>query len=283
MTQAAIHFISIGGSVTHSLACSLQEKGYLITGSDDVIYDPSRTQLEKANLLPKEMGWHPDRIHKGLECVILGMHAKKDNPELAAAIEKDIPIYSYPEFMLVSVNTKHRIVITGSHGKDHHNGPGDACAQVHKYSFDYLVGAPVDGFESCLQLSESPLIIIEGDEYPSSAIDLRAKFLQYAHHTGLITGISWDHINFYPSESSYVKAFEKFADLTPKAGNLIYNAKDPRTQRICKKPREDVSSIPYSLPKHQIKDVYHLPYRQKTISSLCLSSEITTSVTSALL
>ena len=267
MANSAIHFISIGGSVTHSLAIVLQERGYLITGSDDVIYDPSHSHLEQANLLPPKIGWFPERIHKGLECVILGMHAQKDNPELLRALELKLPIYSYPEFITKFCTHKHRIVVTGSHGKTTTTAIIMHVLQAIDFPFDYLVGAPVLGFERCLRLSDAPIIIIEGDEYPSSALDLRPKFLQYQHHVGILTGIAWDHINYYPTEASYIDAFQQFADLTPKAGSLIYNATDRRATLISTQPRSDVSyTTGYKFSKKKTKNgITYLAQKDKEI------------------
>ena len=251
MKQPAIHFISIGGSVTHSLAIALQEKGYLITGSDDVIYDPSHTQLEQAGLLPSKMGWSPELIHKDLECVVLGMHARKDNPELLRALELKIPIYSYPEFITRFCTHKHRIVVAGSHGKTTTTAIIMHVLKAINFPFDYLVGAEVPGFERCLRLSDAPIIVIEGDEYPSSALNLQPKFLQYQHHVGILTGISWDHINYYPSEPAYVSTFQEFADRTPRSGTLIYNTNDQRVQQICTQPRSGIYTAGYHLPKYK--------------------------------
>ena len=262
MKQPSIHFTSIGGSVTHSLAISLQDKGYLVTGSDDAIYDPSRSKLEKAGLLPETIGWNPSLIHKALECVILGMHARRDNPELQRAIELKIPIYSYPEFITRFCAEKHRIVITGSHGKTTTTALIMHVLNAIDFPFDYLVGAEVPGFEHCLRLSNAPTIIIEGDEYPSSALNLEPKFLQYNHHIGVLTGISWDHLNYYPTEDDYLRSFQQFADRTPRAGTLIYNARDARASKISKQSRYDVYTTGYKLPKHKkIDDITYLTHK----------------------
>ena len=231
----------------HSLAISLQETGVEVTGSDDRIYEPSKSALRAADLLPKE-GWHKDRIHRDLDCVIVGMHAKKDNPELQQALKLGLPIYSYPLFLADYCKHKQRIVIGGSHGKTTITSMVMHVLKEWGRDFDYVVGGKVPGFSTTIRLSDAPIIVIEGDEYPSSPLDLTPKFLHYKHHIGLISGIAWDHINFYPTLDSYVQIFEQFADLTPKAGTLIYNSTDDLVTLIGRKTRAGVKSVEYDRP-----------------------------------
>ena len=248
----------------HSLAIALQKIGHQVSGSDDEIYNPSHSRLKEHGLLPTSMGWDALRITDRLDAVILGMHAKIDNPELQAAQQLGIPIYSYPSYLAELCREKHRIVIAGSHGKTTITAMIMQGLKETGRDFDYLVGAPVDGFDSCLRLSDAPLIIIEGDEYPSSALDVRAKFLLYEHHIGLVSGIAWDHINFYPTADSYLQSFEAFAHATPKGGNLVYNDEDPHATAICTEKRSGVQTHPYSYPNHHTaNEVTYVTYKSK--------------------
>lgn len=247
-----LHFISIGGSVMHSLAIALAKKGCKITGSDDEIYDPSRSLLAAHGLLPDKPGWRTENIHNGLDAVILGMHARPDNPELLAARELGLPIYSFPEFIRQSAEDKQRIVIAGSHGKTTITSMIMHVLQHHGRSFDYLVGAQLPGFDNIVRLSDAPVIVIEGDEYFSSALDHTPKFLKYEHHIGLISGIAWDHINAYNTFDEYVRQFELFADATPKAGTLIFCEDDNLAMMIASNERTDVNQIHYHLPPYEV-------------------------------
>ncbi|MEJ2003752.1 MAG: Mur ligase family protein [Cyclobacteriaceae bacterium] len=249
-----IHFIAIGGSLMHNLALALHSQGYTITGSDDEIYEPSKSKLEAAGLLPESEGWFPERIHEGLSAIILGMHAREDNPELLRAQELNIPIYSFPEFIYKQSKNKQRIVITGSHGKSTITAMIMHVLAYHDRIFDYAVGAEVGGFDRTVRLSDAPVIIIEGDEYLSSPIDREPKFLKYHHHIALISGIAWDHINVFPTEAEYIEQFEKLADHTPKAGSLAYCTEDPVARKIGEKEREDVMPLPYETPSFEVKD-----------------------------
>lgn len=241
-----IHFISIGGSAMHNLALALQQQGYTITGSDDEIHEPSRTQLQRHNLLPAEAGWFPDKITAQVEAVIVGAHTNKNNPELVRALEIGIPIYSYSEFMYQQSKQKQRIVIAGSHGKTTITAMILHVLNYHNRTFDYLVGEPVDGFETQARLTpDAPIIILEGDEYPSSPIDNRPKFLHYQPHIALISGIAWDHVNIYPTWDEYVDAFELLAEAMPKAGILIFDESDDMLDVIGQKDRADITKIPY--------------------------------------
>lgn len=241
-----IHFISIGGSAMHNLALALQQQGYTITGSDDEIYEPSRTRLQQHGLLPPETGWFPDKITAQLDAIIVGMHAHKDNPELVKALELGLPIYSYPEFMYQQSQQKQRVVIAGSHGKTTITAMILHVLKYHNRKFDYLVGEQIDGFETMAQLtSDAPIIILEGDEYPSSPIDARPKFLHYQPHIALISGIAWDHVNIYPTWDEYVDAFELLAEAMPKAGILIFDESDDMLDIIGQKERTDITKIPY--------------------------------------
>ncbi|GAB3732465.1 UDP-N-acetylmuramate--L-alanine ligase [Spirosoma lituiforme] len=241
-----IHFISIGGSAMHNLALALQQQGYTITGSDDQIHEPSRTHLQRHGLLPAESGWFSDKITTQLEAVIVGTHTRKDNPELIRALELDLPIYSYSEFMYQQSQQKQRVVIAGSHGKTTITALILHVLKFHNRKFDYLVGEPVEGFETLARLTpDAPIIILEGDEYPSSPVDTRPKFLHYQPHIALINGIAWDHVNIYPTWDEYVDAFELLAEAMPKAGILIFDESDDMLDVIGQKDRADITKIPY--------------------------------------
>ena len=250
-----IHFISIGGSAMHNLALALQQQGCTITGSDDEIYEPSRTRLAQHGLLPAEMGWFPANIHPGLDAVIVGMHARKDNPELAKALELGLPVYSYPEYIYQQSHQKQRVVIAGSHGKTTITAMILHVLKYHNRTFDYLVGAQLEGFETMAQLTpNAPVIIIEGDEYASSPIDPRPKFLHYHPHIALISGIAWDHVNLYPTWEEYVDQFELLAEGMPKAGVLIFDETDDMLDIIGQKERADITKVPYEAHPSEIID-----------------------------
>ena len=242
----SIHFISVGGSAMHSLAIALQQQGYHVTGSDDDIYEPSRTQLAKHNLLPNSMGWFPEKIHPDLTAVIVGMHARRDNAELAKALQIGIPAYSYPEFIYQQSQQKQRVVIAGSHGKTTITSIICHVLRYHNRTFDYLAGAQIQGFETTIKLTaDAPLIIIEGDEYASSPLDSSPKFLHYKPHIALISGIAWDHVNIYPTWDEYVDQFELLAEAMPKAGILIFDESDNMLDIIGQKERPDITKVPY--------------------------------------
>jgi UDP-N-acetylmuramate: L-alanyl-gamma-D-glutamyl-meso-diaminopimelate ligase len=245
-----IHFIAIGGSVMHNLAIALKQAGNDVTGSDDEIYEPSRSTLLKHGLLPPKDGWDTDRITPAVDMVILGMHAKKDNPELLRAQQLGIKIYSFPDFIYENSRDKQRVVIAGSHGKTTITAIIIHVLNYFKRKFDYVIGAKVNGIEYTVRLSDAPVIIIEGDEYLSSALDPVPKFLRYNHHLGLISGIAWDHANVFPTEEDYVKQFDLFADQTPKGGILIYCEQDSMALMIGKKERSDVQEISYKSHSH---------------------------------
>ncbi|SFF27841.1 UDP-N-acetylmuramate--L-alanine ligase [Spirosoma endophyticum] len=242
----AIHFISVGGSAMHNLALALQHQGYIITGSDNQIYEPSRTRLKQHSLLPDELGWFPEKITTDLDGIIVGMHAHKDNPELIKALELGLPIYSYPEFIYQQSQQKQRVVIAGSHGKTTITAMILHVMAYHKRLFDYWIGDEIDGFDATVKLTpDAPVIIIEGDEYASSPIDARPKFLHYQPHIALISGIAWDHINIYPTWDQYVDQFESLAEAMPKAGILIFDESDDMLDVIGQKDRPDITKIPY--------------------------------------
>lgn len=251
----AIHFISIGGSAMHNLALSLQQQGCFVTGSDDEIYEPSRTRLQQHGLLPAEMGWFPPKIKEDLDAVIVGMHARKDNPELVKAQELGLPIFSYPEYLYQHSRNKQRVVIAGSHGKTTITSMIMHVMKYHSRIFDYLVGAQVDGFETMVKLTpDAPVIIIEGDEYASSPIDARPKFLHYHPHIALINGIAWDHVNLYPTWDEYVDQFELLAEAMPKAGILVFDESDDMLDVIGQKERADITEIPYQAHPSEVKN-----------------------------
>ncbi|MCB9262962.1 MAG: peptidoglycan synthetase [Flavobacteriales bacterium] len=221
-----IHLISIGGAVMHNLALELQRQGHDITGSDDEVFEPSNTRLLNAGLLPKKMGWHAESITNDIDIVILGMHAKSDNPELIEAQKLGLNIQSFPEFVYNQSKNKTRIVVAGSHGKTSTTAMIMHILKNQNIDFDYLVGSKLEGFELMVKLSDAPYIILEGDEYLSSAIDLRPKFLWYKPHIAIITGVAWDHINVFPTFENYVEQFKLFSETILQNGSLIYYKND---------------------------------------------------------
>lgn len=248
-----VHFIAIGGSAMHNLAIALHLKGYHVTGSDDEIFDPARSKLAKYGLLPSEIGWFPQKIDTSIDAIILGMHARADNPELLEAQALNLKIYSYPEFLYEQSKDKIRIVVGGSHGKTSITAMIIHVLQKLNVACDYMVGAQLAGFEVMVKLSdEAPIIVIEGDEYLTSPLDLRPKFHVYRPTIGIISGIAWDHINVFPTFQKYIEQFEIFAQMIPDGGKLIYCAEDPIVKQVANKIDSSLT-IPYSLPAYFIQ------------------------------
>ncbi|MBW6491566.1 MAG: peptidoglycan synthetase [Lentimicrobium sp.] len=250
-----VHFIAIGGSAMHNLAIALHKKGYQITGSDDEIFDPAKARLVSYNLLPGQIGWFPEKIHTGLDAVILGMHAKADNPELLKARELGLRIFSYPEYLYEQSKNKIRIVIGGSHGKTTITAMILHVMKIMGIETDYMVGAQLDGFEVMVRLSDSAkYMVIEGDEYLTSALDKRPKFHVYKPDIGLISGIAWDHVNVFPTFKNYIDQFRIFAEMIPETGSLIYCNEDGNVQEVAKSTRVKAELKPYKTPEYSIAD-----------------------------
>lgn len=251
-----IHFIAIGGSAMHNLAIALSKKGYHVTGSDDEIFEPSYSRLNNYGLLPERIGWFKDNIHEGLDSVILGMHAKADNPELLRARDLGLRIFSYPEFLYEQAKKKTRIVIGGSHGKTTITAMILHAANYHNIETDYMVGAQLEGFDVMVKLTdEAPFMVLEGDEYLSSPLDRRPKFHLYKPHISVISGIAWDHINVFPTFENYLEQFRLFIYLTEKNGKIIYCHSDEVLKNLVQTiERTDISYYPYELPDFEIHD-----------------------------
>ncbi|HPT43301.1 MAG TPA: Mur ligase family protein [Paludibacteraceae bacterium] len=254
-----VHFIAIGGAAMHNLAIALSKKNeYEVTGSDDEIFEPSYSRLKENGLLPREMGWFPERIHKNLNAVILGMHATEDNPELIRARELGIHIYSFPEYLYQQTRSKTRIVVGGSHGKTTTTAMILYVLKKCKINADYMVGAQIDGFDNMVKLSfESRIAVFEGDEYLTSTLDRRPKFHLYKPHIAILTGIAWDHINVFPTFEIYVDQFRKFIDSMETQGRLIYYNGDENLNMLANEAensRRDVVAFPYNTPKYEIRD-----------------------------
>jgi UDP-N-acetylmuramate: L-alanyl-gamma-D-glutamyl-meso-diaminopimelate ligase len=250
-----IHFIAIGGSAMHNLALALHDKGYQITGSDDVIYEPSKTRLQEQGLLPETFGWYPDKLSTSLDAVILGMHAKKDNPELLRAQELGLKIYSYPEFLYEQSKDKTRVVIGGSHGKTTITSMILHVLNYHGKAVDFMVGAQLDGFNCMVHLTEeNDFIVLEGDEYLSSPLDKRPKFHLYKPNIALLSGIAWDHMNVFPTFDNYVKQFKIFVDSIIKGGSITYNEEDTEVSAVVHSTENTIRKFPYHTPAYQIID-----------------------------
>lgn len=242
-----IHFIAIGGAAMHNLALAVASKaGYEVTGSDDEIFDPALSHLRDAGLLPDEMGWHPERITPDIDAIILGMHAREDNPELIRARELGIKIYSFPEYLYEQTKDKIRIVVGGSHGKTTTTSMILYVLNRLGIEADYMVGAQIEGFERMVRLSDTAkYAVFEGDEYLTSPLDLRSKFLWYHPHVAILTGIAWDHINVFPTFPQYVDTFRQFVDSFEPDGSFIYYRGDENLRAIAAGARKDITCIPY--------------------------------------
>lgn len=250
-----IHFIAIGGSAMHNLAIALHLKGYQVSGSDDTIHDPSKSRLEKYGLLPTEFGWFREKISSDLDVIILGMHAKSDNPELLEAQRLGLKIYSYPEFLYEQSKDKTRVVIGGSHGKTTITSMILHVLNYHDRDVDYMVGAQLEGFETMVHLTkENDFIVLEGDEYLSSPIDRRPKFHLYKPNIALISGIAWDHINVFPTFENYVDQFKIFTDSLIHGGSMVYNEEDPIVKEIVESSENSIKKYPYFTPEYTIEN-----------------------------
>jgi UDP-N-acetylmuramate: L-alanyl-gamma-D-glutamyl-meso-diaminopimelate ligase len=247
------HFIAIGGSVMHQLAIALLQKGYEITGSDDEIFEPARSNLQNVGILPPKEGWFREKVHGRLDAVILGMHAKADNPELIRAKELNLPVYSFPEYIYEESKNKKRVVVGGSHGKTTTTSMIMHMLKKAEKQFDYLVGAKLEGFDQSVSITNAPLIICEGDEYPASVLEKRPKFHFLYPHIAIITGIAWDHINVFPTFDLYLQQFRIFIDKIEPGGCLIYNETDPVLKKLVEEHPSGVKRIPYDVPAHDIK------------------------------
>ncbi|TMM58146.1 peptidoglycan synthetase [Maribacter algarum] len=250
-----IHFIAIGGSAMHNLALALDFKGYIITGSDDVIFEPSKSRLADKGLLPEKFGWFPEKLHSDIDAVILGMHAKPDNPELLKSQELGLKIYSYPEFLYEQSKNKTRVVIGGSHGKTTITSMILHVLNYHDRPVDFMVGAQLDGFDRMVHLTEeNDFIVLEGDEYLSSPIDRRPKFHLYQPNIALLSGIAWDHINVFPTFENYVEQFQIFVDSIVKGGSITYNEEDVEVKKVVEASENAIRKLPYQTPEYAVKD-----------------------------
>lgn len=248
-----VHFIAIGGAAMHNLAIALHNKGYKVTGSDDTIHDPSRSRLEAKGLLPKEFGWFPEKITAELDAIVLGMHAKEDNPELLKAQGLGLTIYSYPEFLYEQSKHKTRVVIGGSHGKTTITSMILHVMHYHEKDVDYMVGAQLEGFDVMVKLTnDNDFIVLEGDEYLSSPIDRRPKFHLYKPNIALLSGIAWDHINVFPTYENYLEQFRIFVDSIVKGGSITYNIEDEEVKRVVEASENSIRKLPYQTPEYTV-------------------------------
>ena len=250
-----VHLIAIGGSAMHNMALALHEKGFQVTGSDDEINEPSKSRLKQAGILPPEIGWFPEKIVGSMDAVILGMHAREDNPELIRAKELGLKIYSYPEYIYEATKDKTRVVIGGSHGKTTITAMILHVLNYWKKDSDFMVGAQLEGFNTMVKLTkEAPIAVIEGDEYLASPIDRRPKFHLYRPNIAILSGIAWDHINVFPTFEIYVEQFKLFVDLIEPNGSLIYCAEDSELKKVAESAGKanHLDKIPYAVPAHRI-------------------------------
>ena len=245
-----IHFIAIGGAIMHQLAITLQKQGQNVSGSDDEINDPAKSNLQAAGILPAAYGWYPEKITKNIDAIVLGMHAKGDNPELLKAKELGIPIYSFPQYIYEVSKSKKRVVVAGSHGKTTITSMIMHILQANGVDFDYMVGAKVAGFASSVKLSDAPIIVLEGDEYPASVEEKRPKIFFYHPHISVLSGIAWDHINVFPTYEIYLQQFETYLrDMMEPGAKLYYNGEDEEVKKVVASSGQNLDAAAYNMPK----------------------------------
>lgn len=250
-----IHLIAIGGSAMHNLALALHEMGHTITGSDDEIFEPSRSRLNAKGLLPSQIGWNEENIHTNLDYVILGMHAREDNPELKKAQRLGLKVVSYPEFLYQQTQNKTRVVIAGSHGKTTITAMVLHALHYHNRECDFMVGAQLKGFNTMVKLTNhNEFVLLEGDEYLSSPIDRRPKFLHYHPNIALLSGIAWDHVNVFPEYADYLKQFDLLLAAIDRGGAVIYNETDEEVKKVVHRTENEVKKFAYGLPEYRIED-----------------------------
>ncbi len=243
-----IHFIAIGGAIMHQLALALQRQGYIVTGSDDEINDPAKNNLAAKGLLPGQFGWFPEKITADLDAIVLGMHAKADNPELIKAKEAGIPVYSFPQYVYEVSKNKKRVVVAGSHGKTTITSMIMHVLKQNGITFDYLVGARVAGFDQSVQLTDAPIIVLEGDEYPASVEEKRPKIFFYHPHISVLSGVAWDHINVFPTYEIYFNQFEQYLQGMEPGTKVFYNNEDTEVQRVIQTAGQKTDAKPYQTP-----------------------------------
>lgn len=270
-----IHFIAIGGAAMHNLAIAVAGKqGYQVTGSDDEIFDPARTHLQRAGLLPAEIGWHPEKITRDIDAIILGMHAREDNPELLRARELGLRIYSFPEYLYEQTKDKVRIVVGGSHGKTTTTAMILYVLRRLGIETDYMVGAQIEGFDTMVRLSDSAkYAVFEGDEYLTSPLDRRSKFLLYHPNIAILTGIAWDHINVFPTFPQYVDTFRKFVGEIEPNGTFIYYAGDENLQQLASEARADITCKPYDAYTGNVEMQVFGRHNMQNLQAACLACE----------
>ena len=250
-----LHFVAIGGSAMHSLAMAMHRLGHKVSGSDDIIFEPSKSNLRNTGLLPPRLGWFPKKIDSEIDIVILGMHSKKDNPELLKAQDLGLNIQSYPEFLSEISKNKTKVVIAGSHGKTTITSMIIHVLKYHAIDIDFMVGAPQININRTIEISEkNNFILIEGDEYLSSPIDRKPKFLWYKPEIALISGIAWDHVNVYPNYDDYVKQFNSFISSIQPGGVLIFNNEDKLLKELVENNSNTIKKIPYSTPNFFVEN-----------------------------
>ncbi|GAB5418084.1 MAG: Mur ligase family protein [Crocinitomicaceae bacterium] len=250
-----VHFIAIGGSAMHNLAIALSRKGMEVTGSDDEIFEPSKSRLNKEGILPEKIGWDASRITNDLDAVILGMHARENNPELQAAKAMNIPVYSYPEYLYEQSKNKTRVVIGGSHGKTTITSMILHVVNALNLNVDYMVGAQLEGYDCMVKITpDAPIMILEGDEYLSSPIDRRPKFHLYKPDVAIISGIAWDHINVFPTYDNYVEQFDIFCKQIVADGTLVYNQEDPEVEKLGSQYSNQLKAVAYGTPDYDVQE-----------------------------
>ncbi|WP_421753188.1 UDP-N-acetylmuramate--L-alanine ligase [Croceimicrobium sp.] len=250
-----IHLIAIGGSAMHNLALALHAQGHDLSGSDDEIFEPSRSRLADAGILPDSMGWDANRIHSDIDMVVVGMHARKDNPELLKALELGLKVLSYPEYLYESSKDKTRVVITGSHGKTTITSMILHVLNFHGRDCDYMVGAQLEGFHTMVRLTDhNEFMVIEGDEYLSSPLDPRPKFVHYRPNIALLSGIAWDHYNVFPKFEEYRHQFELLFEYIEPGGQIIYNADDSEVKNLVEAATQELKKFPYQTPAYRVED-----------------------------
>jgi UDP-N-acetylmuramate: L-alanyl-gamma-D-glutamyl-meso-diaminopimelate ligase len=244
-----VHLIGVCGTGMGSFAGMLKAAGHEVTGSDENVYPPMSTQLERWGIEVMS-GYRPENLDRARpDLVVVGNVVRAVNPEAEAMRARGLRHVSFPQALGERfIAPRHGVVVAGTHGKTTTSAMMGALLHHAGRDPSFLVGGVTRDFDSNFRLGAGPHFVVEGDEYDTAYFDKGPKFLHYRPRTAIFTSCELDHADIYRDEAHYESAFEKFVALLPADGFLAACARYASVRRIASASRARVESYGVGVP-----------------------------------
>ena len=239
-----------------SVAAAMSERGFTVTGSDENIYPPMSTFLEKRSIALFS-GYRAENIPPKAEVVVIGNAIKRGNPEAEAVLNRKLFYLSLPEVLKnYFLRGQHNLVVTGTHGKTTTTALLTWIMECAKHKPSYMIGGIPRNFGQGARFNESKFFVIEGDEYDTAFFDKRSKFIHYLPELLIVNNLEFDHADIFPDLDAIKLSFRRLVNIVPQNGMIVLNGDDKNCVEVTRDSLAPVVEVGFSKNcAQQIRDV----------------------------